>query len=188
MKNIFITLDGVDGVGKTTVAKLIAERFAFKYYKSPSGEFATLRSKIESPGNVLGRYCFYRLATQHDSTNIEAILKETSVVCDRYIASTFAHHIAMDESIRTIHSEQNILKPDFSFLLYASSRIRDRRIKKRNIKSSDYAIESNSKLLDKTADVFLSLGLILIDTDNKKPLDVVSEIISKIKKGGLDET
>jgi thymidylate kinase len=182
MKNIFITLDGVDGVGKTTVAKLIAEHFAFKYYKSPTGEFATLRSKVESPENVIGRYCFYRLATEHDSTNIEAILKETSVVCDRYIASTFAHHIAMDESIRSIHSEHHILKPDFSFLLYASSEIRDQRIKKRNIKGSDFVIENNSELLDRTADVFLSLDLIFINTDNKEPLDVVSEIISKIKK------
>lgn len=39
-----------------------------------------------------------------------------SVVCDRYIASTLAYHIAMDAR-RVIHDDTGLLKPHFAFLL-----------------------------------------------------------------------
>ena len=44
-KHLFITLDGVDGVGKTTVAKLLAADGAFQYYK--------LRDSLASHGNAV---------------------------------------------------------------------------------------------------------------------------------------
>lgn len=185
--NIFVSLDGVDGVGKTTIAKLLTSDGSFVYFKSPSGIFQQLRSEVDSIANPLGRYCFYRLATQSDSTQIKGLLEKHSVICDRYIASTFAYHVAMDPCIRNIHDEFGILRPDFSFLLLARTEIRNQRIQNRATVKSDRMIEQNSDFLDRVNNCFLTLGLVSIDTSDKKPLDVANAIMEIIGKGKIHE-
>lgn len=182
-RHIFVSIDGVDGVGKTTVAKLLAADGCFQYHKSPSGPFAQLRKEVDAHATWLERYCFYRLSTQFDSVQISQLLETSSVVCDRYVVSTAAYHIAMDARIKVIHNDTGLLKPDFAFLLGARSEIRDRRILDRANMLSDIGIERNSALLDKVAEVFLSFGLIYIDTSDITAEDVVSAIESIITQG-----
>ena len=177
MKNIFISLEGVDGAGKTTVAKLLAADKSFQYHKSPAGPFAQLRKEIDYRTKQLERYCFYRLATQFDSAQISHLLETSSVVCDRYIASTAAYHITMDPRIRVIHNDVGLLNPHFGFLLGARSEIRDKRILERAKILSDIKIEENSELLDRVAEIFMSFGLIYIDTSDL----TVEEVVTKIK-------
>ncbi|MBP9803230.1 MAG: AAA family ATPase [Candidatus Pacebacteria bacterium] len=184
MKNLFITVDGVDGVGKTTVSKLLAKKLNGIYYKSPSNQFLQTRQKVENPINVFGRYCFYRLATQNDSENIKILLESNHVVCDRYIASTFAYHFVMDNDITIIHNETNLLKPDLALLLTANSDTRNSRIINRN--ESKNWIEENSSLLDNIQNVFLSLELTEFKTDSLKPDEIVNNIIQFIQKYQLD--
>lgn len=173
--NIFVTLDGVDGVGKTTVAQLLAAR-GYIYYKSPSGPFADLRREIDQRALPLERYCFYRLATEYDAQQIRVLLETGSVVCDRYITSTAAYHMALDDRIRGIHDANVLMKPDFAFLLHACPEVRDRRIRARAGGRSDAVFESNSAFLNRVADVFTTLGLHQIDTSDMTPEEVVSLI------------
>lgn len=181
--NLFVTLDGVDGVGKTTVAKLLAADGSFQYYKSPSGPFAQLRNEVDAHATPLERYCFYHLATQFDSIQISRLLQVDSIVCDRYIASTAAYHIAMDARIRVIHNDAGLLKPHFAFLLGARSEIRDQRILERKKMLSDVRLEGNSILLDRIAEIFASLGLIHIDTSDMTAEEVAKTIRDIIIRG-----
>lgn len=183
-RHIFVSIDGVDGVGKTTIAKLLTADGSFLYHKSPAGPFAQLRKEVDARANPLERYCFYRLATQFDSMQISKLLETNSVVCDRYIASTAAYHIAMDARIRIIHNDGGLLKPNFAFLLGARSEIRDKRILERARIISDVKFERNSALLDRVAEIFLSFGLIYIDTSNIAAEEVVVAIKRIIVQGG----
>ena len=54
-KYVFVSLDGVDGVGKTTVAKLLASDSSFQYHKSPAGPFAQLREEVDAHATPLER-------------------------------------------------------------------------------------------------------------------------------------
>lgn len=184
LEHVFISLDGVDGVGKTTVAKLLAADGSFQYHKSPAGPFAQLRKEVDAHATPLERYCFYRLATQFDSVQINRLLKEGSVVCDRYIASTAAYHITMDARIRVIHDDGVLIKPHFAFLLGARSEIRDKRLLERAKISSDIEIERNSAFLDRVAELFMSFGLIYIDTSDITAEEVTETIRRIIAKGG----
>jgi len=181
---VFITIDGVDGVGKTTVAQLLASDGAFHYYKSPAGPFAQLRKEVDGHATPIERYCFYRTATQYDSTEIGRLLETTSVVCDRYIASTAAYHIAMDARIRVVHSDDGLLKPNFAFLLGARSEIRDKRILGRAKMLSDAKLEGDSALLDRVASIFMSFGLVYIDTSDITAEEVATEIKRAVLRGG----
>ncbi len=183
--HVFISLDGVDGVGKTTVAKLLADEGSFRYYKSPSGPFVQLRKEVDAHASPLERYCFYRLATQFDSEQISQLLETCPVVCDRYIASTLAYHITMDARIRVIHNDVGLLKPHFAFLLGTRSEIRDKRILERVNAVSDLKLEGNSVLLDMVAETFMSFNLTYIDTSDIPADNVVMAIKHIIAQGEI---
>jgi thymidylate kinase len=184
-KHVFISLDGVDGVGKTTVAKLLIADGSYQYHKSPAGPFAQLRKEVDDHATPLERYCFYRLATQFDSVQISQLLEINSVVCDRYIASTAAYHIAMDARIRVIHNNESLLKPHFAFLLGARSEVRDKRILERAKVSSDIKLERDSMLLDRVAEIFMSFNLIYIDTSDITANEVAITIKRIVAQGGI---
>lgn len=85
---LFICLDGIDGTGKTTTARVLARQLNAMYYKSPGGMFAKARYMVDGDGiDPLTRYFYYRAATQYDSQAISRILAYSAVVCDRYIYS-----------------------------------------------------------------------------------------------------
>ena len=182
-RRIFVSIDGVDGVGKTTVAKLLAADGSFRFHESPAGPFAQLREEVDAHATPLERYCFYRLATQFDSVQVTQLLEVSHVICDRYITSTAAYHIAMDARIRVIHDEVGLIKPHFAFLLGARSEVRDKRLLERAKISSDIKIERNSAFLDRVAEIFMSFGLIYIDTSDITAEEVAKTIKHTIAQG-----
>lgn len=184
---IFVSIDGVDGVGKTTTARLLATKLGFHYYKSPAKEFAELRGEVDRYASPVGRYAFYRLALQRDSEEIRKLLATGSVVSDRYAASTLAYHLVLDPRIRSIHNEHGVLQPTFSILLSARSEVRHARLEKRRQTelqvSTDVKLEDNLVLMDRVAEVFRTLGLHEIDVSDMCCDDVVARI-EKIIEGG----
>lgn len=177
-KHLFVVIDGIDGVYKTTVAKIIANDYNFKYYKTPNNCFTQFKQEIDARANPLERYCFYRLATQVDSMQIKQLLKTTSVICDRYYQSTYAYHVAMDSRIKEIYSDTEIFKPDLSFIFGARSEIRDQRIRKRAEKLNEPNVEINSDFLDRVAEIFTQFEAkcIRIDTSDITSLEVATKI------------
>lgn len=186
--NTFVSIDGVDGVGKTTVAKLLAAGGDFQCYKSPSGPFEALRKEVDKYASPIGRYCFYRLAVQHDSQEIVKLLEKGSVVSDRYKASTLAYHLVLNPRIREIHQEDGLLRPTFPILLSARDDVRIRRLEERRIKEgravSDIKLEDNIVVMNSVSDVFRSLNLIEIDTSDMTADEVVARIKEIVKAGG----
>ena len=126
MNKTFICIEGVDG--ESTVAQALCEKLQAIYYKSSGGGFAQARQIVDEIVDPLTRYFFYRAAVQHDSGVIRSLLNMASVVCDRYIYSTFAFHMAMDERIQSLFETTDLIMPDRVILLTADKEVRRRRI------------------------------------------------------------
>lgn len=181
---IFVTLDGVDGTGKSTIGRLLAIDGKYQYYKTPSGPFSQLRGQVDKHATPLERYCFYRLATQYDSKQVRGMVQNASIICDRYIASTLAYHLTMDPRIADIHNNSDLVIPDFAFLLLAESKERNRRLDIRATMASDAALEQNRELLNRVQRTFIGLNdlgylpfkLIPIETTDKTPKEVTANI------------
>lgn len=97
-----IVLEGLDGVGKSTVAKALAKRLGATLLCSPGGvgalaleNLGLLRAHFDASAPVVRRE-FYRFANVTVSEQANALLRSGPVVVDRYWASTVAYALALD--------------------------------------------------------------------------------------------
>ena len=153
-KNIglFITIEGVDGTGKSTHSKFIAEEIKKRYDKEvvstrePGGTKAAEKIRefiLADQGENFPVEAEILLFNAARIFHVENLIKPSInegkiVVCDRFSDSTFAYqcaHGADFDSINQIH--QWALKgfhPDYTFLFFASKEEIKKRIGNRKIK------------------------------------------------------
>lgn len=130
----FIVIEGLDGTGKSTVAKQLAEALGYPYSKTPSGSFQKARTTFDVPEiSTLERISFYlgdclKLSVQVQQDD------EMVLVVDRYFYSTLAYHLEQDPTLTRLFLPftKDFKKPDLVILLYADFEISKQRIKARS--------------------------------------------------------
>jgi len=188
-KGIFIVIEGLDGSGKTTQAKLLARKLE-KTHKV----LLTAEPSCGKIGAFIREDCLYeekRLPIEaeallfaadrieHMYTEVKLALDEGKlVICDRYIYSSLAYQGSAGlslEWIKTINARA--LQPDFSiFIDVPPERVIERLQRKKSIME-------NFETQQKVREVYLKYvdkgELVRINGD--KPKDVVAEeLYSKV--------
>ena len=183
-KHLFIAIEGIDGVGKTTCVKSLANKINAVIYKTPSGIFEKMRKDIECFGNNQVRFAFYLASVFHASSEINKFISKKSVVCDRYIYSTIAYHKGLKVKLPHINFKQlPIIFPDFCFYLYADEDICKERManRRQGINSaSDIALENDKHLQRRIHQEFLKLPMTLIDTSKLTANEVCEKILLQV--------
>lgn len=132
----FIAIEGIDGSGKETISKMLAEhlraiRFSFPDYGTPTGKLirehlqgkwwtSDLRQK--SSDKSRDALIFQALQTlnrlEHASTIQKYWRMWIPIVADRYLVSSLAYGSSDGLDIDYLHQIQSFLpQPDFNFLL-----------------------------------------------------------------------
>ncbi|MBN1281021.1 MAG: dTMP kinase [Candidatus Thermoplasmatota archaeon] len=130
MKN-FITFEGIDGSGKSTVSKLVAEKlkaagypavWTFEPTDSKVGQFVQDCIRSHSDPFVTS-FTFIADRIQHCKAITQWMQEGTVVLCDRYAESTYAYQAAqLEDTIKNPLkwlqdlSKDRILIPDRTFL------------------------------------------------------------------------
>lgn len=131
---MFIAFEGIDGSGKSTQAKLLAERLTAAGYKvyltfeptdSEMGKLIRKIFSVERPADehvIAALFAADRLDHILNTTNgIKKKLEESYIViCDRYYLSSYAYHsvhVDMDWVIQLNSVSAQLLKPDFYFFI-----------------------------------------------------------------------
>ena len=135
MKGLFITFEGIEGCGKTTQAKLLAEELRIQDYKvlftrEPGGPRISekirdilLNKEFTEMHRLTEIFLYMASRSQHTMEWILTALKKgIIVICDRYYDSTYAYQGAAREiSYKDIDFINKIatggLKPDITFVL-----------------------------------------------------------------------
>ncbi len=184
----FIVVEGVDGSGKSTTARLLAASKNCPYIKTPSLNFQKKRKFYDSPHcSVSERFDFYFRGLESSVEDIKQSLKKNStVIVDRYTLSLGIYHSVMGHSDIYIDKVLNsefpepklhiILTPPFSTI--------EKRIKTRKEYRTDSHIEKNIDILKKVYELFAKLELpniIRIDSETSTINEVVQKCCYLIK-------
>lgn len=102
MSSLFIIIEGIDGLGKSTLSQSLAEVLDAKLVQMPG----PLRAHLNNPDipreDHLALFTADRLITYHEVI-LPALNEGRHVVCDRYSLSTYAYQSA-------VHGGEQVLK------------------------------------------------------------------------------
>jgi len=180
----FVCIEGIDGAGKTTTARLVAQALGGRYYKTPPTPHALVRGEIDQQADPISRFYFYLSSVCLAAHEIQKLLSSGAVVCDRYIYSTYAYHFVMDQRLRACTLPLPLLMPDLAVLLTVDERERLARLRDRSdpIAHSDAAIESNTDFLARVETEFRTMRMLVIDTASKSPDHVATEVLAALDR------
>ncbi len=180
LRELFLVIEGIDGAGKTTCAKILAEKLNAYYYKTPPGIFEKIRPEIEIFSDPLTRFSFYLASVFYASIEISKIIAWRPVVCDHYLLSTIAYHRAIGLNLSWVNfSQLPIILPNINFYLHADENTYLERLKKR-YPVIDSALEKNREFQRKVHEEFFRLNVVPIDTTSLSINEVVEQLLSKI--------
>ena len=186
-RGILVTIEGIDGAGKTTQAKAIVRwlkrnGYAAKYTSEPtsSGVGRLLGKPDFTASPALEALLFAADRMEHVRRVIEPGLKKGYViVSDRYVHSSIAYQGAMlgdMDWVRTIN--KFVPKPDVAFLLDVEPRVALSRIKRP--KSRFERLELLEAVRNAYLDMATSGELIMLD-GTRPPNQVTEELLAKLR-------
>ena len=185
----FLVIEGCNGVGKSTITEYLSARVGASTFHYPP-EFVSFRRDVRMDELLapLPRLAYYLAATLHLSDLVRAHLKQSHVVCDRYLASPLSLMIAESaiEETATRHLiepfESYLQAPDLTLLLTATHAVASTRINHRSLKSgmltpvARKTLESEEffrKRENASRRLAMSLGPVVeLDTTNLSPKEM----------------
>jgi dTMP kinase len=198
-KNLFIALEGIDGSGKSTQAKLLADNFVKAGCKvhltceptdGPIGKLIRdiFNHKLEADHRVIaGLFIADRL--DHLLNKSNGILKKLeegyTVVTDRYYFSSYAYqgtHMPIEWVIEANRLSAELLRPDANIFIDISPEICMERLSKgRDTVELYETIENLQNVRDKFFEAFelLKQNENIISIDGNRPSGIIATDIWK---------
>jgi thymidylate kinase len=136
-----IVFEGLDGVGKSTVAARVAGALGATFLATPARELAPLRALVDEHvgHSPEARQLFYAASVLSLSDFVRPLLASgADVVVDRYWFSTLAY----GEAVRRVHLdlggvERRLARPRFTVWLEADRSVREARQRARGRNTAD---------------------------------------------------
>lgn len=176
---MIIVLEGLEGVGKSTLAAKLSALLGSKTVKTPPPEFGAVRDVVAALDNPSVSFYFYLssvLAIQRDIFSFKGDVSR-HVIVDRYILSTVAYHSSGETFVPPAYQKSALIPADIvvhigcgesqrlqrleqrGFHIFNRAKHNDAAIKDFFNRSCDFNFE-NDRPIDKSAELLLaSLGL-----------------------------
>lgn len=185
-----IAIEGMDGVGKSTLGKLLAQKLHYKFVEKPLGEllgedkYLKVRDEVNLSANRFFTSWFYGLS------NIYLYEKfgNQGIITDRHLASNYAWSFnGENEKVYALLIDI-LKKPDLTVILYAEPESIKQRLTSRNIADSDLVKIAKSEMIYTKLVEFCKkyqLNYLLIKTDGLSPELICEKILAHIDKSNL---
>lgn len=140
MTGRLIVLEGLDGVGKTTVARQLSVTLDAELLSTPDARLRCARSAIDATYRCSpdAAHLFYASSVVHASAAAAHTLAQgRDVIIDRYWLSTWAYAAVRKPGLRLEEVEKSLRPADFTFLLTLDETERCRRLHARGMTAAD---------------------------------------------------
>lgn len=137
----FIALEGLDGVGKSSLARGLAEKLQGKYMNTPSASLAEYRAAImDAMGDdQLARALFYASTVSAQGRRaLTEVNNGYTVIMDRYWPSTVAYAKARGVKVDLNMLTPAFVTPDLVVLITLDEQERRRRLNQRDMTPEDH--------------------------------------------------
>ncbi len=185
-----IAIEGMDGVGKTTTSKLLADRLGYEFVdknlrflfdENDSYEnYFKIRDKVNASPDRLFTSWFYGLGNIY----LHTMYEDKCVVTDRYFLSNYAWSGTNDNTEVFDLLVKKLRFPDLTVILYANdeaikTRILGRDINDTDIKKVQIAKEKYEKMICFCE--HYKMPYMVVDSSNLSPDEVVEVIMKRIE-------
>lgn len=189
MKNVFVVIEGLDGVGKSSVVRELANRMTMEGVTStaqrcPVGDYQLAEPYLRRECDTDARYLFYLSGAKHSSDFARKLLTKSSVIFDRYVYSTLAYHRASGLRVSVDIESLDLLQPDFKYWLKVTDeRVRQSRLTGRpEINPGDLVPRVPGGLIERIETELKTFGLSEIDTTELNLSQVVQLLWEDISR------
>lgn len=194
-----IVIEGCDGVGKSTAARILAEVYGAMSFSSPIDPKTKERRGAvdkEAFNDPLNRFRFFRESNALDSAKYlrPNLAEGRNIVLDRYILSTIIGNMGLGMELppEELLVVPDIVIPDATIFLSLDPNIRAQRIAKRAAElgkaKTDNVIDNATDVQSRVSgllDELTEYGIIKVDTTGLEPMEVVSVIVDKLETVGV---
>jgi dTMP kinase len=174
----FVVVEGLTGVGKSTISPLLAEALNGRYIDTLLRDFEPVRRKVDESSSVAARLHFWMMANYTISDIVQPILASgTSVVIESYFYRTLATHGAMGVDKLPEIDWSHARRPDLAVLLTLDEQERVNRLRARDgatIRNRWHRL--GLETADATEKLYEMFGLVPVDTTGLTPDQTVARI------------
>lgn len=189
-----ISIEGMDGVGKTTAATGLAERLGFKIVEKPlhylfdEGEstenYIRIRDAVNANTNKIYTGWFYGLGNIY----LYEQFRGQNIITDRHILSNYCWSGSEESDFVFDAIYKAIGSPDYTFIIYAPPEVVARRLLKRDINDNDlkkvsYVPEAYEKMI-RTMKKYDMPGCV-VDTTDMGEKEVINFMVKVLREKGI---
>lgn len=103
MQGMMVVIEGLDFVGKTTIAQCLSRQSDWLYYKTPPAAYYNVCTKLGADGKPVysdERFWLFIECLKYSSQEIKRLIEVgTSVVVDRWLWTTLSYHFAFNSGL-----------------------------------------------------------------------------------------
>jgi thymidylate kinase len=188
-----MVLEGVSGVGKSTLSRLLAKRLGASPIHTLTDPHTGWSDVINRELRPLPQFAFYLSGLLHASDAVRQALAVGPVIADRYVSSVMACHAAVNriglDQVRELIAPflPYLVAPDATFYLVSSDRSLEERMgTKTDVKQDDTDLFDVPGRLARLRENFQSVAetdpsVVMLPTDGRSSDDLADIIIKHLE-------
>lgn len=187
IRPVFIALEGMDGTGKSTLARALRDALAGHLLRTPPEVLTDLRPILDatfSSAPVASQLFYAATVALASEQARQCLATGKSVVIDRYWASTLAYADCRAERAELDAAEKTLLLPDLTVYLSTDEAERARRLGVRGMTEADRASLAQraelGKAYERALATFPGRRLMRLDTSGRSVAELVSDVLAGV--------